>query len=261
MRHTLAGRTEDEVFWHRRRSVVQAAAAWAALGGFGAALAQARSNVVQRIGDVLLNGQALRDGQSIQTGDRIATGPGAFLVFVIGNTAIQLRQNSRMTVERGASLSAVALLRLVTGAVASVWGKGSNRLIVTPTLTAGIRGTGVYAEAAPNGRSYLCNCYGTVELVGGADRVVSTSDYHQSFWGEVEPVGGRTITPARPINHTDEEIEFLAQLIGQQTAWEALGRKGARDGTGTVYGAPPAPAPASPPLPPASEPAAAPPTR
>ena len=48
-----------------------------------------------------------------------------------------------MTVERGATLNTVSLLRLLTGAVASVWGRGSSRQIVTPTLTAGIRGTGV----------------------------------------------------------------------------------------------------------------------
>jgi hypothetical protein len=57
-----------------------------------------------------------------------------------------VRQNTRMTVERGATLNAVSVLRMVTGAVASVWGRGSSRQIVTPTLTAGIRGTGVYTE-------------------------------------------------------------------------------------------------------------------
>jgi hypothetical protein len=32
--HTLQGRTEDEVLWFQRRSFLQAAAAWTAMGGF-----------------------------------------------------------------------------------------------------------------------------------------------------------------------------------------------------------------------------------
>ena len=39
-------------------------------------------------------------------------------------------------VERGDTLNVVSVLRLLSGAVASVWGRGSSRLIVTPTLTA-----------------------------------------------------------------------------------------------------------------------------
>jgi hypothetical protein len=65
--------------------------------------------------------------QTVQTGDEVATGPGSNLVFVIGNSSFQVRQNSRMAVERGASLFSVSLLRMLTGAVVSVWGKGSSR--------------------------------------------------------------------------------------------------------------------------------------
>ena len=55
-------------------------------------------------------------------------------MFVIGNSAFQVRENSFMTVERGSTLNTVSLLRLLTGAVVSAWGKGSNRSIVLPTL-------------------------------------------------------------------------------------------------------------------------------
>jgi hypothetical protein len=155
-------------------------------------------------------------------------------VFVVGNTAFQMRQNSRLTVERGATLNSVSVLRLLTGAVASVWGRGTSRQIVTPTLTAGIRGTGVYAEVFPqqNFRSYFCNCYGEVQMGAGTDKTISRADYHQSFWAEPEAKDGRFLIPAKAINHTDEEIEYLAKLIGQRTAWEIAGRKGVLDGSG-----------------------------
>ena len=232
--HLLQGRTDSEVLWFQRRSFLQAAASWTAMGGVSAAQAQSRSNVVQLTGDALVNGNRLTPGQSVQTGDTIATGPNSTLIFVLGNSAFHVRQNTMMTVERGASLFAVSLLRLVAGAVVSVWGKGTNRQIVTPTMTAGIRGTGVYTEifADQGGRSYFCNCYGTVDLAAGSNRTTSQSEYHQAYWGELSPKDGTSLTMAKAINHTDEELEFLARLTGQRTAWQISGRKGTKDTSG-----------------------------
>jgi hypothetical protein len=234
--HTLQGRTEAEILWFRRRGFLQAAAAWTTAGGFGIAHAEQRSNVVELFGDAMANGRKLTGQSVIQTGDEVQTGPGSSLVFVIGNAAFQVRQNSRMVVERGATLNVVSMLRVLTGAVVSVFGKGTARRIVTPTLTAGIRGTGVYTEVFPeqNMRSYFCNCYGVVDMAAGPDRALSRSDYHQSFWGEAEPKNGRVLTPANAINHTDEELEMLAELVGQRTAWQALGRRGVKDGLGSM---------------------------
>lgn len=238
--HALQERSDSELLWTRRRSWLQAAAAWTALGGFAAAHAQQRSNILQLHGDALLNGQRLLAQQVIQSGDRIETGPGAYLVFSIGNSAFHVRQNSRITVERGDTLNTVSVLRMLTGAVVSVWGRGNGRQIVTPTLTAGIRGTGLYTEVRPEEdfRSYFCNCYGTIDLVAGEDRTSSRSVYHQSFWAEAQPRGGRRLTPAGAINHTDEEVEFLAALVGQQTAWQVLQQKGPKDGSGYMEPAP-----------------------
>lgn len=230
--HSLQGRREDEVLWFQRRSFLQGAAAFTALGGFGAAWAQSRSNIVELHGDALINGQRLSAQQTIQTGDTLQTGPQSTLTFVLGNSAFHVRQNSSLTLERGATLSAISILRLLSGAVGSVWGKGNLRQIVTPTLTAGIRGTGVYTEVFPDQRSYFCNCYGVVDMAAGGDQVTSESSYHQAFWGEVARKDGRMLTPAKAINHTDEEVEYLAKLANQRTAWQILGKKGVKDGKG-----------------------------
>ena len=109
--HTLQGRSEDEVLWFQRRQTLQAAAAWTALGGLPAAMAQQRSNVVEFVGDVLLNGQRMRPQQTVQTGDDLQTGPASRLIFVIGNAAFHVRQNSRLSVGRGATINTVSLLR------------------------------------------------------------------------------------------------------------------------------------------------------
>lgn len=232
--HTLQGRSEAEVTWFQRREAIAAAGAWLALGGWGAAQAQQRSNVVEFVGDILLNGRRMLPQQTVQTGDQIQTGPGSRLVFVIGNAAFHVRQNSRLSVERGATLNAVSLLRLLTGAVVSVFGRSGPRSISTPTLTAGIRGTGVYTEIMDDqgGRTYFCNCYGEVDLAAGPDRAFSQASYHQAFWGEPAARNGRFIRPANAINHTDEELEFLARLVDQRTAWQVMGKKGVKDGKG-----------------------------
>jgi hypothetical protein len=234
--HLLQGRQEKELLWYQRRDVLKAAAAWAAMGGLPAAMAQQRSNIVQLTGDATLNGMRLNPQQAIQTGDEIQTGPGSNLIFVIGNASFQVRQNSRLAVERGNTLNAVSLLRLLTGAVASVWGKGVNRSIVMPTLTAGIRGTGVYAEifADQGDRNYFCNCYGTVDMDAGNEKQVSQADYHQAFWADATPRDGKFLSPARALNHSDEELEFLAGLIDQRTSWQIAGRKGNKDGSGRM---------------------------
>ena len=235
--HTLIGRAANEVLWHQRRDVIKAAAAWVAAGALPAAMAQQRSNIVQQTGDVLLNDISLRPDQVIQTGDTLRTGPGSNLIFSMGNASFLMRQNTIMTVERGTTLSTVSLLRLVQGAVASVWNKGAERSIVTPTLTAGIRGTGVYTEVLPEqaSRTYFCNCYGTVELFAGGAETVSTAQYHQSFWSTTQ---GAALSPAGAINHTDEELEFLARLMGQRTAWQISGVKGEKASGGRARTAP-----------------------
>lgn len=232
--HFLRGRSDQEVSWFQRRDFLQAAAAWAAWGGAATVQAQSRSNVVQLVGDAMVNGSRLLPQQTIQTGDHITTGPQSMLIFVVGKSSFHVRQNSMLTVERGSTLSAVSLLRLLSGAVVSVWGRGPSRQITTPTLTAGIRGTGVYTEIFDNqgGRTYFCNCYGTVDVRAGTEHAVSQADYHQAFWGEVGPKNGRMLTPAKAINHTDEELEFLARLAEQRTAWQISGKKGSKDGSG-----------------------------
>ena len=75
--HETMGRTDKELLWFQRRNFLQAAAAWAALGGAATAHAQSRSNIVEIVGDAMLNGVRLTAQQTIQTGDSIATGPGS----------------------------------------------------------------------------------------------------------------------------------------------------------------------------------------
>ena len=231
--HHLSNRTEREVLWFQRRSFLRDAALWTSLGGTLGAQAQSRSNIVTLVGDAQANGNRLLPEHTIRNGDELLTGPGASLVFVMGDSSFHLRQNSRLKVEGDTDGAVVNALRLLTGGVISVWGKGAQRKITTPTLTAGIRGTGVYAEVFPeqDNRSYLCICYGVVDLEASTERKLVQAQYHDAHWGEPIARNGRLLTPAPQLNHTDEELEYLAQLVNQRTAWQITGRKGGKDGS------------------------------
>ncbi|MBU3737951.1 MAG: iron dicitrate transport regulator FecR, partial [Rhodoferax sp.] len=123
-----ASRPESEWLWFQRRQVLQAAAGWLALGGAAGAWAQERSNVVERVGDVLLNGQPLRDGDSVRVGDELQTGPGSRLTVVVDGVALHLRAGSRLRIEaRESSPLLLGTLRLITGAMGSAWSAGPVR--------------------------------------------------------------------------------------------------------------------------------------
>jgi len=120
------------------------------------ALGSIEKGVYRVRGDVRINGRPAQRGDEIRIGDTVTTGPGAELVFVVERDAFMLRQNS--SVSFGADV-----MRVVTGAILSVFATGKPRRIETPTATIGIRGTGVYVESEP-ARTYVCTCYGEAEL-------------------------------------------------------------------------------------------------
>jgi hypothetical protein len=203
----------------------------------------AGGNVVRLRGDVLVNGGRLYPDGWIQTGDTVETGPASAVVFTIGDTALWMRPLTRMTVHRGYSINAVSGLRMVTGAVLAVFGKlpggrGVSRHLTTPTITVGVRGTGIYMEHERNDNTYFCNCYGEVDVSlnnapGVRERL--EAQYHASRTFFTEPRRGMISELTPPKNHEDQELEFLASLIGQQTAWQITGQRGPKDGRGQFY--------------------------
>src|SRR5262245_40916262 len=106
------------------------------------ALAQGRleRGVYRMRGEVNVNSAPPRQGAELRAGDSVDTGPGGELVFVVGADAFLVRRNSNvLLLQQG--------LRIVTGAVMSVFASGARREIQTATATIGIRGTAAYVEA------------------------------------------------------------------------------------------------------------------
>ncbi len=230
--------TQEDTLWFQRRIFVKGAAAFLAAGIWLPAHAQRRSNIVAMEGEVLHNSRPIEKDAVIQTGDIVQTGANGLIIFVIGSSSYAMRRNTLLRLDRGPSINFVSALRLLTGGVAAVFGKGQERRIVTSTLSAGIRGTGIYLEAEPE-RTYFCNCYGTIDLVSGSDRLTTITDYHDSYFASLtKPKDGKFIWPTKPRNHTDKELETLARLVDQSTGWADMPadmRKRKADEKGLVY--------------------------
>jgi len=167
-------------------------------------------------GRVLVNGQSAQRTSVIRPGDTVSTGAASRVVFVVNDDAFVLRENSRLTLRARGTV--VSLLRLVSGALLGVFGSTSRvRTISAPVVTAGLRGTGVYTEVRSASETYLCTCYGEVELdaLQLQRKEIVTADHHAARLIRLEQ-GRGNITTAPLENHSDDELIMLESLVGRQ---------------------------------------------
>lgn len=196
-----------------RRRMLQAMAATVAGGVSGliqqvlaAGNAPAKPGMQRIQGKVTVNGQAARAGMLLRAGDTVETGPGSDAIYVIGADAFLQRADTRVSF--GATTA--DFMRVVTGKLLSVFGKGQRRVQI-PFATIGIRGTGCYIESDVR-RSYFCLCYGEVVLdpVNGRAITYKTQHHDTPHWIE-----DGVVSNAPVINHTDDELLLLEQLVGR----------------------------------------------
>jgi hypothetical protein len=169
-------------------------------------------------GEAQIDGAPALVGMDVKAGDAIVTGKGAELVFVIGRDAMMVRAGTRIELEgrRGSLLESG--LRIVTGAVLSVFEPGKPKRINTATATIGIRGTGIYVEALP-GETYVCTCYGVADLAAvddpSAHETVHTEHHDQPRFIMAHGAP-QMIVKAPVVNHTDAELILLESLVGRR---------------------------------------------
>jgi hypothetical protein len=212
----------------RRDWLKRAAAGGAALAVAMACLRQAlamgsvEAGIARARGDARVNGQAARQGMEVKPGDVVVTGSDGELVMVVGRDAFMVRANSRVELSGNAARLAIAALRVVTGAVLSVFEPGGRKRIQTATATIGIRGTAVYVEVEQK-RTYVCTCYGEAELTPVDDpkaaETVRTTHHDQPRY--IYPQGmPRMIERAPVLNHTDAELVLLESLVGRKVPFD-----------------------------------------
>ena len=193
------------------------AAAADAFGGRPSKLPPGQS--IYRIsGKVLVNGSACDASTRIAANDTIETAPGSELVFVVGDSAMLLREGSRVTLEGGAGTAALAGVKVLTGKLLSVFPTGQAKRITTATASISIVGTGVYLEADPE-QTYFCTCYGVSEVAALKDpqsrETVAASHHDRPLYIVAGGQAGRNIRNAPFINHTDQELMMIEALVGR----------------------------------------------
>ena len=176
-------------------------------------------------GDVRVNGKPIDKSAVIRAGDTVVTTSSGYVVFVVGQDAFMLRERGELRLEPNSSESRLVVgLRLVTGALGAVFGKRASGAakIVAPTVTAGIRGTGVYLETRGEG-TYFCTCYGTVDLEATAnarDRETMTATRHNNPRMILsQPRDGQVFAPAAFETHTDAEMDMLEKCVNRRAPW------------------------------------------
>lgn len=168
-------------------------------------------------GDVRVNGAPAKEGMDVKAGDVVTTGAASEVVFVTGKDAFLVRSNSRVEAQGTAGALVLSGLRIVTGAVLSVFSPGDPKTLRTSTAIIGIRGTAVYLEAE-EARTYVCTCYGEAEIVSAMDpaarETIRTQHHEQPRY--VMGMGAPQMLMGAPVvNHTDAELVFLESLAGR----------------------------------------------
>lgn len=163
-------------------------------------------------GSVFLNSKPAVLGMAVKPGDKVTTGPNSLAVFVVDRDAYMLRSDSHLEISAG---TGVMTLKLLAGKMLSVFDKGAKK-IVMPTATIGIRGTAIYAEADAL-RSYLCTCYGTVDIQASSNPSVQETVVTRRHDAPryIYASGEQLIVKAPVINHTDDELFMLEALVGR----------------------------------------------
>ncbi|MEO8159685.1 MAG: hypothetical protein ABI648_17940 [Betaproteobacteria bacterium] len=219
----------DDIDPARRAWLVKALAGglFGAGGGYGlgAAFAQPLGKVpgplppgrsfYEVAGAVTVNGKAATLATQVGANDTVETGKSAHAIFVVGSDAFILRDSSRLVLQGSGFFT--NQLRLLTGALLSVFGKGA-RSVHGPTSTIGIRGTGLYLEAQPD-LTYVCTCYGITDIAASDDPNISetiVSTHHDApRYVLATPDKGRRIVPAPFKDHTDLELMLIESLVGR----------------------------------------------
>ena len=186
------------------------------------ALGSVEPGVARVRGDVRINGRPAQRGMEVKPGDVITTGRDAELVVVVGRDAFLVRPQSRIELTGDATRLLVSGLRVVTGALLSVFEPDKEKQIRTATAAIGIRGTGVYVELEGS-RTYVCTCYGESQLVPVDDpsqaETVRTRHHDQPRYIYAKGMP-RMIEIAPVINHTDAELVLLESLVGRKVPFD-----------------------------------------
>ncbi|MBI1394392.1 MAG: hypothetical protein GC151_00315 [Betaproteobacteria bacterium] len=172
-------------------------------------------------GTVRADGRRLGDRDVVAPGTTVETGPDGEVAFVYGHHAFLLRSGTTVHLLGQARQRVLTGFRLLTGAVLSVFAPGPKR-ILTPTVTMGIRGTGVYLRV-DGAQTYACTCYGRVRIaaVHGPGVLDVAASHHSASRVTDRGDGTTDFAPAGMEDHSDAELAMLEGFVGRRPPFMA----------------------------------------
>jgi len=182
----------------------------------------AGQSIYQIDGDVRINGIKATQNTAIKQGDTVETDENSFAIFVVNKDAFILRSNSTLSLPaQTKAASSPNAFNLTRGRALSVLASRKTR-ITTPSAVIGIRGTGVYIEVEPE-RSYVCTCYGTVDLATSDDpsinETIQAQHHDDPRYILADKNQRNRIQPAPFKDHDDQELLLIETLVGRTTPY------------------------------------------
>ncbi|MBF0143599.1 MAG: hypothetical protein HQL57_10600 [Magnetococcales bacterium] len=181
-------------------------------------------------GEVRLDGRLVKEGTAWDGAGKLSTGPRARAILVAGDDAFLLhelteiefpaRSVASVSLISTAQADAISTIYLVRGKLLAVFRPGDERRLMTPVASIGIRGTGLYLETNAE-KSYLCTCYGTIDLESRTDpnvRESLTTQHHEAprfLYRGIDKESAR-LEKAPMLGHTDEELLRLEAAVGRK---------------------------------------------
>jgi len=164
-------------------------------------------------GEVFVNDKPMNQVSSIGYGDKIETKKGAAIRFKVGKEAFKVSEKSQFFLKKEKDTN---VFELISGSVMGVFEKGKHEL-KTPNMTAGIRGTGIYAKVLED-KTYFCTCYGTteIEVHYSTDAESITARHHNMVWVTSDEIKHT----AHMEFHTDDELRALEKMQDRVPAFD-----------------------------------------
>ncbi|MFA6448674.1 MAG: FecR family protein [bacterium] len=188
--------------------------------------------VIQTIsGKAMVNGAKAKEGAKVAIGDTLTTGKNSKAWIILENSAIfMLRPLSsvklaKATDENGNELAKSAALGLTSGGTLSYVHKAEKGTypfsVRTPTATAGVRGTTFFVKVMDDQTSYVCDCFGNVEITSAANpkviKNIEAVKHTAYFIGSEGATEDELMKTAGLIDHTDEDIAEMKKIFASAT--------------------------------------------
>jgi hypothetical protein len=179
-------------------------------------------------GNVYINGIKANKNTKIHLGDLIKVGKKSKISFNIGKDAFMSKNGSTFSIKKG---NKKRVLNLVKGRVLAVFKKGSKYTLKTSNMTAGIRGTGIYANIHGD-KTYFCTCYGETEFTSKKEHKSLKAVHHNMVW--VNHKDGSTSMNMTMDGHSDNELRELEKMVSRKPAFDKINKKYWKKGSKTT---------------------------